>query len=169
MLPQFGNPGLANAALLMGQLGSPLQGGQQLFGQPGSLPPAALLQLLALQNQTMAQSMRPTAQLGVPSTAMSAAGLTRPLSAASSVQLGAAQPHPQPSLAQQGQQAGTGEAPGPGLAAALSPNTSGTGVGPSVSGRKPLLMYTDLDEGRLTPYQVSLCAEGHADSGIGID
>ena len=155
MMPNA-NPHLS---LLMGQLrgaGQPqllghphLLGHAQLLGQPSNM---ALLQLMALQTQN-AQGLQPYLLGGAPTLAgpLAARQLGMP------PRMGATQaPHSFPS--------GT---PGAAAVGAVDPAASGAKTKPTVSGRKPLLMYTAQDEGRLTPYQVRtrdvchhLCVKG---------
>lgn len=142
MVPHFGNPGFSHQELLLRQLGA----GAGPMGEPGptsqqalmmahpgnNVPPALLVQLLTLQNQAMAQSMH-AANFGMPNTAMPG---SPPVA-----QLGVAPA--QPSQGQSGRSGGISRE-----------RERDPEVTPRVAGRDPLLVYTHLDEGRLTTYQV---------------
>ena len=151
IIPQFGNPSLA---LLM----SSHANAQQFSGvQAGALPPAVLLQLLALQNQNMAplQVTRPSSLDGNPNTqatpAASFAGqIASPVSRQPQSNAG---PAPAPTQ-QQDQISRINDESGQPGAKAMASNPAVPSSVPAVSGRQPILMYTELDEGRLTPYQV---------------
>ena len=155
----FGMPGIAatDPEIIMQQMNAQQM---QMLSQPSDIPPHMLVRLFQMQNQALAQSMRASslANSVASSAMMSAAWASGP-----SPGLGGGLPGPQMQLDPRI------DAPQRNLAvarAALPSAPAATTVEPAldaapapfadaeVTGRKPLNMYTDADEGRLTPYQV---------------